>query len=157
MPSVITLEITDGFIPSVMLPREKNFWRARIRLYYRRCFHRWVVFLFATELATEMGFTDDCYTDGRVSSVSPSVWFSPMDFIAVTDGMSPSVKLDNVVVRVLSMAGHLCLIKSVLNSLVIYFMYVFKMSKGVGRLLSSIQRRFLWCGCTKQRSFCKIQ
>jgi len=61
-----------------------------------------VVFLFATEIATEMGFTDDCYTDGLVPSVSPSVLFSPTDFIAVTDGMSPSVKLDNVVVIFLS-------------------------------------------------------
>jgi len=52
-------------------------------------------FLFATELATEMRFTDDCYTDGRV----PSVLFLLTDFIAVTDGMSPSVKLDNVVVK----------------------------------------------------------
>ena len=59
--------------------------------------------------------------------------------------------------RLLSMAKHLCLIKNVLNSLPIYFMFVFKMPKGVGRLLSSIQRRFLWCGCTKQRSFCKTQ
>jgi len=41
-----------------------------------------------------MGFTDDCYTDGR----DPSVLFLPTDFITVTDGMSPSVKLDNVVV-----------------------------------------------------------
>jgi hypothetical protein len=57
-------------------------------------------FLFATELATKMGFTDDCYTDGRFPSVSPSVLFSPTDFIAVTDGMSPSVKLDNVVVSI---------------------------------------------------------
>jgi hypothetical protein len=55
-------------------------------------------FLFVTKLATEMGFTDNCYTDGRVPSVSPSVLFSPTDFIAVTDGMIPSVKLDNVVV-----------------------------------------------------------
>jgi len=31
------------------------------------------------------------------------------------------------------------------------------MLKGVGRLLSSIQRPFLWYGCTKQRSFYKIQ
>jgi len=91
--------ITDGFILSVMFPRETFFWRARIRLYYRQCFRRWVVFLFATELATKMGFTDDCYTDGRVPSVSPSVLFSPTDFIVVTDGMSPSVKLDNVVVN----------------------------------------------------------
>jgi len=51
-------------------------------------------FLFATELATEMEFNDDCYTDGR----DPSVLFLPTDFIAVTDGISPSVKLDNVVV-----------------------------------------------------------
>jgi hypothetical protein len=58
------------------------------------------VFLFATELETEMGFTDDCYTDGRDPSVSPSVLFSPTDFIAVTDGINPSVKLDNVVVFV---------------------------------------------------------
>jgi hypothetical protein len=55
-------------------------------------------FLFATELATEMGFTDDYYTDGRVLSVIPLVLFSPTDFITVIDGMIPSVKLDNVVV-----------------------------------------------------------
>jgi hypothetical protein len=47
-----------------------------------------------------MGFTDDCYTDGRDPSASPSVLFLPTDFIAVTDGISPSVKLDNVVVNV---------------------------------------------------------
>jgi hypothetical protein len=57
------------------------------------------VFLFATELATEMGFTDDCYTDGLDPSVSPSVLFSPTDFIAVTDGINPLVKLDNVIVK----------------------------------------------------------
>ena len=55
-------------------------------------------FLFATDLVTEMGFTDDWYTDGRVPSVMPSVLFSLTDFIVVTDGISPSVKLDNVVV-----------------------------------------------------------
>jgi hypothetical protein len=42
-----------------------------------------------------MGFTDDWYTDGRV----PSVIISSTDFIAFTDGISPSVKLDNVVVE----------------------------------------------------------
>jgi hypothetical protein len=55
-------------------------------------------FLFATELATEMGFTDDCYTDGRDPSVTSSVLLLPMDFIVVTDKISLSVKLDNVVV-----------------------------------------------------------
>jgi hypothetical protein len=52
-------------------------------------------FLFVTELATEMGFT------GRDSSVTPSVLLLPTDFIAVTDGISLSVKLDNVVVFIL--------------------------------------------------------
>jgi len=57
-------------------------------------------FLFATELATESGITDDYYTDGRVPSVRPSVIISPTKFIPVTDGMSPSVKLFNGVVIV---------------------------------------------------------
>jgi hypothetical protein len=48
-----------------------------------------------------MGFTDDCFTDGSLPSVNPSVLFSPTDFIAVTDGINPSVKLDNVVVKYL--------------------------------------------------------
>ena len=45
-----------------------------------------------------MGFTDDYYTDGRDPSVTPSVLFLPTEFIAVTDGISPSAKLYNVVV-----------------------------------------------------------
>jgi hypothetical protein len=94
MPSVITLDITDGYTPSVMFPRETFFWRVRIR----RWFRRWVFFLFATELATEMGFTDDCYTDGRDPSVTPSVLLLPTECIDVTDGISPSAKLYNVVV-----------------------------------------------------------
>jgi hypothetical protein len=55
-------------------------------------------FLFATELATERGITDDYYTDGRVPSVRPPVIISPTEFIPVTDGMSLSVKLFNGVV-----------------------------------------------------------
>jgi len=98
MPSVITLNITDGF--SVGNVPAGIFFGARVSV----CITVGVsvggwVFLFATELATEMGFTNDCYTDGRVPSVSPSVLFSPTDFIAVTDGINPSVKLDNVVVH----------------------------------------------------------
>jgi hypothetical protein len=53
-----------------------------------------VVFLFATELETEMGVTDDYYTDERV----PSVIILPTEFIPVTDRISPSVKLFNGVV-----------------------------------------------------------
>jgi hypothetical protein len=47
-----------------------------------------------------MGFTDDWYTDGRVPLVRPSVIIVPTDFIACTDGISPSVKLVNGVVYV---------------------------------------------------------
>jgi hypothetical protein len=46
----------------------------------------------------KMEVTDDWYTDGRVMSVRPSVIISPTDFSAVTDGISPSVKLVNGVV-----------------------------------------------------------
>jgi hypothetical protein len=99
MPSAITLDITDGYSPSVMFPRETFFWPARIRRWFRRCFRRWVFFLFATELATKMGFTNDCYTDGRDPSVTPSVLLLPTEFIDVTDGISPSAKLYNVVVK----------------------------------------------------------
>jgi len=45
-----------------------------------------------------MGFTDDCYTDERDPSVTPSVLFLPTECIDVTDGISPSAKLYNVVV-----------------------------------------------------------
>jgi hypothetical protein len=98
MPSVITLDITDGYSPSVMFPRE-TFFGARVSVggsfgvSVGGCF-----FLFATELATEMGFTDDCYTDGRDPSVTPSVLLLPTEYIDVTDGISPSAKLYNVVV-----------------------------------------------------------
>jgi len=49
-----------------------------------------------------MGVTDDWYTDGRVLSMRPSIIISPTDFIPVTDGISPSVKLFNGVVFRLS-------------------------------------------------------
>jgi len=45
-----------------------------------------------------MGFTDDCYTDGRDPSVTPSALLLPTECIDVTDGISPSAKLYNVVV-----------------------------------------------------------
>jgi hypothetical protein len=63
-------------------------------------FRRWVFFLFATDLVMEMGVTDNCYIDGRFPSVRPSVIISTTDFIPVTDGISPSVKLFNGVVVV---------------------------------------------------------
>ena len=61
-------------------------------------FHQWVVFFICDRISDRKGVTDDYYTDGRVPSVRPSGIISPTDFIHVTDGISPSVKLFNGVV-----------------------------------------------------------
>ena len=87
MPSVITLKSTDG-LPVGNVPAG-NFFLARVSVCITvGVFVGGWFFLFATDLATEMGFTDDCFTDGRVPSVSPSV------------------KLDNVVVKGLVIASR---------------------------------------------------
>jgi hypothetical protein len=49
-----------------------------------------------------MGVIDDWYTDGRVLSVRLSVIISLTDFIPVIDGISPSVKLFNGVVSLMT-------------------------------------------------------
>nr|XP_029148315.1 uncharacterized protein LOC114925208 [Arachis hypogaea] len=46
--------------------------------------------------------------------------------------------------KVLNKSGKLVLIKSVLNSLPIYYLSLFKMLKAVAEKLISLQRRFLW-------------
>ena len=79
-----------------MFPREKKNLGARVSVC--KTVDGWF-FLFATELATERGVTNDYYTDGRVPSVRPLVIISPTEFIPVTDGISPSVKLFNGVVK----------------------------------------------------------
>jgi len=99
MPSVITLKSTDGLAVGNVPAR--NFFLARVSV----CITVGVsvgewFFLFATDLATEMGFTDDCFTDGLYPSVKPSVFFSPTELISITDGINPSVKLENVVVSI---------------------------------------------------------
>jgi hypothetical protein len=104
MPSVITVEIADGFIWLVMFPRETFFLARAYPSIRSSVFRRWVFFLFATDLATKMGVTDDWYTDGR----GPSVIISSMNFIPVTDGISPSVKLFNGVVLVLILKNVIC-------------------------------------------------
>ena len=81
-----------------MFPRETFFLARAYPSVRPSVFRRWVFFLFATDLATKMGVTDNWYTDERVPSVRPSVIISPTDFIPVTDGISPSVKLFNGVV-----------------------------------------------------------
>jgi hypothetical protein len=81
-----------------MFPREHFFW-ARVSV----CKTVGIpsvggFFLFATELATKRGVTNDYYTDRRVPLVKPSVIILPTEFIPVTDEISPSVKLFNGVV-----------------------------------------------------------
>ena len=49
-------------------------------------------------------------------------------------------------VRLLSRDGRLTLIKSVLNSLPVYFMSLFKMPKKVAAKIVNLQRRFFWGG-----------
>ena len=93
MPSVITLKSTDGLAVGNVPARNIFLARVSVCITVGVSVGGWF-FLFATELATEMGFTDDWFTDGE----SPSVLGSPTDFIAITDGINPSVKLDNVVV-----------------------------------------------------------
>jgi len=78
-----------------MFPRENCFFGARVSVGVPSVGG---FFLFVTELVTERGVTDDYYTDGRVTSVRPSVIILPTELIPGTDGISPSVKLFNGVV-----------------------------------------------------------
>ncbi|XP_050222663.1 uncharacterized protein LOC126672753 [Mercurialis annua] len=56
----------------------------------------------------------------------------------------------------LSPAGRLVLIKSVLFSVPVYFMSVFSMPSGVQRKLESYMKRFLWKGDVASRTLCKV-
>lgn len=53
-------------------------------------------------------------------------------------------KLSSWKAKLLSRAGRLTLIKSVLNSLPIYFMSMFKMPKEVAQKIVKLQRKFFW-------------
>lgn len=53
--------------------------------------------------------------------------------------------------RYLSFGGRITLIKSVLCSLPIYFMSLFRMPKGVVKCIESIQSKFLWGGSDLKR------
>lgn len=53
-------------------------------------------------------------------------------------------KLSSWKAKLLSRAGRLTLIKSVLNSLPIYFMSMFKMPKAVAHRIVKMQRKFFW-------------
>jgi len=46
--------------------------------------------------------------------------------------------------RFLSFAGRVCLLKSVLTSIPLYYMSIFKMSVSISEEIMKIQRKFLW-------------
>lgn len=53
--------------------------------------------------------------------------------------------------RSLSFGGRLTLVKSVLSSLPIYYLSLFKMPEGVAKKIEGIQSRFLWGSCDLKR------
>jgi len=95
-----------------------------------------------------MGFTDDWYTDGRVLSMRPSVIIVPTDFIAFTDGMSPSVKMVNGVVHVHDR------VENVVKHVIFYVHDVKVMAKEIGILIRKLPKNtllYLVMGQTKTR------
>ena len=54
------------------------------------------------------------------------------------------------------MAGIICLIKSVLSFLPLYYMFVFPMIKGIINVKSSINRSFLWNSILNSHGICKV-
>ena len=51
----------------------------------------------------------------------------------------------------LSRVGRLSFIKSVLNSLPIYYMNMFKMPKAIVKKIISLQRNFFWVGVSGEK------
>ena len=58
--------------------------------------------------------------------------------------------------KILSRAGRLTLIKSVLNSLPVYYMSMFKMPKAIALKIVKLQRRFFWCGSNGDKMGCPM-
>jgi len=56
----------------------------------------------------------------------------------------------------LSIVGRVCLIKTVFSSLPLYYMKFFLMVKRVACVITSIKRRFLWCGDSKDETIYKV-
>jgi hypothetical protein len=55
-----------------------------------------------------------------------------------------------------NMAGKLCLIKLVLSSLSLYYMFVFPIPKGISNVISSINHLLVWKGTLNSRGICKV-
>jgi len=102
-------------------------------------FRRWV-FLFATDLPTKMGVTDEL-----VPSVRPSVMISPTEFIPVTDRSSPSIKLFNGVVIYVTL-GYVCFLGFTFRKITFQtFLCLFTVRKVGQRKILSRQKK-IWLG-----------
>ena len=58
--------------------------------------------------------------------------------------------------KILSRVGRLTLIKSVLNSLPVYYMSLFKMPKAIALKIVKLERRFFWGGTTGEKLGCPM-
>jgi len=56
----------------------------------------------------------------------------------------------------MSMVGMICLIKSVLSSLPLYYMSIYHMPKGIINVISSINHSFLWSGSLNSHGICNV-
>lgn len=56
----------------------------------------------------------------------------------------------------LSIGGRVTLINAVLNSIPLYFLSFFKAPKKVIQYITSIQRNFLWSGCSEDKKICWV-
>jgi len=99
---------------------------------------------------------DNEYTSGLANAIFCRSDTFPIRYLGLPLGANPNrlstwkpllstirAKLSNWKGKILSMAGRICLIKSVLNSLPLYYMSVFTMPKGITKAISSINRFFL--------------
>ena len=66
-------------------------------------------------------------------------------------------RLANWKVKVISISGRLTLLRSILGSLVIYYMSLFKMPENVIKTLEMIRARFLWGGLELKRKIACIK
>ena len=58
--------------------------------------------------------------------------------------------------KILSRAGRLTLIRSVLNSLLVYYMSMFKMPKAIAMEVVSLHRKFFWGGISSGKLGCPM-
>jgi hypothetical protein len=112
---------------------------------------------------------DNDYTSSLANSVFCRSDTFPVRYLGLPLGANPSrlstwkpvlstirAKLSTWKGNFLSMAGRLCLIKSVLSSLSLFYMSVFAMPKGIIKVISSLTRFFLWKGTSTSHGIFKV-